>query len=104
MAKAIHGFLAPGPFRADQLRPGDPYELSDGHPVRCMPTGGREEGELAGTLTALREALCLILAQRGLDPDPDQGAAIADCADPDRLRRWLARAAVATRSAEVFVR
>ena len=31
----------PGPFRADQLRPGDSYELSDGHPVRCLPTGSR---------------------------------------------------------------
>lgn len=30
-----------GPFRADQLRPGDSYELSDGHPVRCLPTGSR---------------------------------------------------------------
>jgi len=30
-----------GPFRADQLRAGDPYELSHGHPVRCLPTGGR---------------------------------------------------------------
>ena len=29
-----------GPFRADQIRPGDPYELSDGHPVYCEPTGG----------------------------------------------------------------
>jgi Uma2 family endonuclease len=32
---------AHGPFRADQLLSGDPYELSHGHPVRCMPTGGR---------------------------------------------------------------
>lgn len=32
---------APGPFRADQLRSGDPYELSDGHPVECLPSGGR---------------------------------------------------------------
>jgi hypothetical protein len=30
-----------GPFRADQLRSGDPYELSNGHPVHCLPTGGR---------------------------------------------------------------
>ncbi|HYO13141.1 MAG TPA: Uma2 family endonuclease [Thermoanaerobaculia bacterium] len=30
-----------GPFRADQIRPGDPYELSNGHPVHCLPTGGR---------------------------------------------------------------
>jgi hypothetical protein len=29
------------PFRADQLKSGDPYELSDGHPVVCLPTGGR---------------------------------------------------------------
>lgn len=34
-----------GPFHADQLRSGDPYELSGGHPVHCMPTGGR--GSLA---------------------------------------------------------
>lgn len=26
-----------GPFRADQLRSGDPYELSNGHPVLCLP-------------------------------------------------------------------
>lgn len=32
---------SPGPFRADQIRPGDPYELSNGHAVHCFPTGGR---------------------------------------------------------------
>ncbi|WP_133511033.1 DUF4351 domain-containing protein [Candidatus Thiosymbion oneisti] len=30
-----------GPFRADQLRDGDPYELDDGHPIECLPSGGR---------------------------------------------------------------
>ncbi len=30
-----------GPFLAEHLRPGDPYELSNGHAVQCMPTGGR---------------------------------------------------------------
>lgn len=30
-----------GPFRADQLRSGDPYELSNGHPIHCLPTGSR---------------------------------------------------------------
>ena len=30
-----------GPFHADQLRSGDPYELSNGHPIQCLPTGGR---------------------------------------------------------------
>jgi hypothetical protein len=30
-----------GPFYADQIRPGDPYELSDGHAIWCSPVGGR---------------------------------------------------------------
>ena len=30
-----------GPFRAEQIRSGDPYELSDGHAIRCMTTGSR---------------------------------------------------------------
>ncbi|MDC0744363.1 Uma2 family endonuclease [Polyangium mundeleinium] len=33
--------FAPGPFQAHQLRSGDPYELSKGHPVLWLPTGGR---------------------------------------------------------------
>ncbi len=31
--------LAPGPFSADAIRSGDPYELSNGHPILCSPTG-----------------------------------------------------------------
>ncbi len=30
-----------GPFRANQLRDGDPYELDNGHPVECLPGSGR---------------------------------------------------------------
>ncbi len=30
-----------GPFRAEQLRCGDPYELDDGHLIECLPSGGR---------------------------------------------------------------
>ena len=30
-----------GPFRAHQIREGDPYELSNGHPISCMGTGDR---------------------------------------------------------------
>ncbi len=30
-----------GPFVAEQLRSGDPYELSNGHPIQCAPTGRR---------------------------------------------------------------
>jgi len=41
-----------GPFRADQLRSGDPYELDNGHPVECLPGGGRHAGaNLSGGLT-----------------------------------------------------
>jgi hypothetical protein len=28
-----------GPFKPEQLRSGDPYELSQGHPIYCAPTG-----------------------------------------------------------------
>ncbi len=30
-----------GPFRADQIHDGDRYELSNGHAIHCMTTGGR---------------------------------------------------------------
>ncbi len=29
------------PSRVNQIRPGDPYELSNGHAILCMPTGQR---------------------------------------------------------------
>jgi Uma2 family endonuclease len=32
---------AQGPFRVESLRPGDPYELSNGHAIASLPTGGR---------------------------------------------------------------
>jgi hypothetical protein len=33
--------LAPGPFRAEHVAEGSRYELSNGHPVYCPPTGRR---------------------------------------------------------------
>ncbi len=33
-------FEEPGPFRAEHLRPGDGWELSNGRPFECLPTGG----------------------------------------------------------------
>jgi Uma2 family endonuclease len=30
-----------GPFRADPIRSGDPYELSNGHAIQCLTPGGR---------------------------------------------------------------
>ncbi len=47
-----------GPFRADQLRDGDPYELDNGHPIECLPSGGRHaKANMSGGLA--------------LDTDPD---------------------------------
>jgi Uma2 family endonuclease len=33
-------YEGPGPFTADDIRPGSRYELHDGHPIYCAPTGG----------------------------------------------------------------
>ncbi|MEM1179919.1 MAG: Uma2 family endonuclease [Acidobacteriota bacterium] len=43
-----------GPFSADQLRSGDPYELSNGHAVECLPTGGRGSSANAVGASVLR--------------------------------------------------
>lgn len=34
-------YVEPGPYRASQLRDGDPYELDNGHLVMCLPAGAR---------------------------------------------------------------
>lgn len=53
-----------GPYRAEQIHAGDPYELSNGHLVECMPTGQR------GAKSTTSGASLL-----GTDPDVD-GAGI----------------------------
>ncbi len=50
--------LADGEISADQIRPGDPYELSEGHLVYCAPSGSDSgRGVIAAALS--------------LDTDPD---------------------------------
>ena len=40
-----------GPFFAQSLRDGDPYELANGHPIECLPSGGRHsKANLTGGL------------------------------------------------------
>src|SRR5579871_1209540 len=40
-----------GPYTADQIRPGEPYELSDGFKIECMGTGGRgSRSNLTGSM------------------------------------------------------
>lgn len=76
MTRKLAGFNLPGPFRADQLKPGDPYELSGGHPIECLPVGGR--GSRANLIGATI-----------LDSDPDVESAGIDTGfalTPDTLR------------------
>ena len=44
---------APGPFRPEQLRPKDPYELSEGHTIRCAPTGSDRGRAITAGVRAL---------------------------------------------------
>jgi Uma2 family endonuclease len=65
-----------GPFRAEQLRDGDRYELTNGHPIYCAPAGRDHAGPNA-TGAAL------------LDSDPDvqwTGVDAGYSPDPGTLR------------------
>ena len=42
-----HLLKTTGPLRARDIRDGDPYELSNGHPIRCMGAGERHGGSNA---------------------------------------------------------
>ncbi len=68
--------LTRGPFRADQLRDGDRYELSSGHPIYCAPSGWRHgSSHMTGGLV--------------LDSDPDvqwSGADVGISPDSGTLR------------------
>lgn len=64
--------LTRGPFRADQLKEGDPYELSDGHPILALPSGGRQ-AEAAATGAAVLKSDPLVQAagvEAGYTPEP----------------------------------
>ena len=54
-----------GPFRPEQLHSGDPYELSDGHPIECLPTGGR--GSRANLVGGLALATDPAVESAGVD-------------------------------------
>ena len=66
----------PGPFEARHIRPKDPYELRDGHAIRCSPTGGD-----GGRAT--------VLGAQVIDSDPDVEDAAIDAGftpTPNTLR------------------
>jgi len=62
-----------GPFRADQLQSGDSYELSHGHPVRCLPTGGRgsKATSVGDGVLASDPAVRDVGVDTGFSPAPD---------------------------------
>lgn len=62
-----------GPFRAEHLRSGDAYELSNGHAVRCMPAGGRGAIATGAGFKALAEdpAVKAIAIDAGFAPVGD---------------------------------
>jgi len=61
-----------GPFRADQIRPGDPYELSNGHAIVCLPTGSRGARAISAGDSALRSdpAIPDVGVDAGFSPTP----------------------------------
>ncbi|WP_437598325.1 Uma2 family endonuclease [Sorangium sp. So ce590] len=63
-----------GPFRAAQVRPGDPYELSHGHPIFCSPSGGRASVAhlLGGAVVAWDPAVREAGVDTGYSPAPEQ--------------------------------
>ncbi len=69
-------YAAPGPFLAAHIRDGDPYELSNGHPIECSPSGPlHSSSNLAGGEV--------------LDTDPDvewAGIEVGYSPDPGELR------------------
>jgi hypothetical protein len=61
-----------GPFRADQIHSGDPYELSNGHRIVCMPTGGRGSGpnQLGASVVGWDPAVKEAGVDTGYAPEP----------------------------------
>jgi len=65
-------YSAPGPFRADQLRSGDPYELHNGHAIRLSPTGGQGSGSnlIGGAVILSDPAVQNAGVDAGFSPNP----------------------------------
>lgn len=109
-----------GPLRVDQLRPGDPYELSDGHAIVAEPAGPRHARRnlAAGTLIDTDPAVEAAAVDAGYKlgeqtlraPDvsvgnlPDQAGFAAGAPVLAALDLWHDRALTAASAAEVFRR
>lgn len=72
MATRTYRHRGQGPFRPEQLRSGDPYELSNGHPIECLPAGGR--GSRANLTGGLAIATDPAVESAGVDTGYASGA------------------------------
>ena len=85
-----------GPFRADQLRDGDRYELSQGHPLYCAPAGPEHAiGNLTGAAVLGSDpAVEWAGIDAGFSPEPGMLRApdVAVGAPPPNIRGWIAAA------------
>lgn len=73
MSRSAQHATSQGPFRAEQLRSGDPYELSNGHPIECMPTGrrGGKAAIVGGGVLASDPAVQDVGGDVGFSPSPE---------------------------------
>jgi len=73
MKKSLLRSGSQGPFHANQLRSGDLYELSNGHPVHCLPTGGRraKAASVGDGLLASDPAVQDVGVEAGYSPSPE---------------------------------
>jgi Uma2 family endonuclease len=61
-----------GPFKAEHLRSGDSYELSNGHAILCLPTGGSgsEPNRLGASVVGWDPAVEEAGVDTGYSPEP----------------------------------
>src|SRR5580692_11204263 len=64
--------LGSGPFRAEHLSSGDPYELSNGHALLCLPTGGSgsQPNRLGASVVGWDPAVKEAGVDTGYSPEP----------------------------------
>jgi len=81
-----------GPFRADQLRDGDRYELSGGHPIYCAPAGPDHAARNLTGASVLDSDPDVEWAgvDAGFSPEPGTlRAPDVAVASPDNARGWI---------------
>lgn len=73
MRKGSHLPATQGPFRAEYLRSGDPYELSHGHAIFCEPAVGRgaKAAQVGGEVLASDPLVEDVGFDTGYSPTPD---------------------------------